>query len=254
MLAALPRDISADGHLISDALRRGLVEQAVLLGVLVVWLVLALVRFRASHAARADRGDSPRQVLTTLGVVAVIFLVVDGSLVTDAISATEGTLWNFAVPAADPDTVRVEVNAHQWAWDFRLAGPDGAFSTRDAPSDDDVLAWNELVVPVDTPVHLQLTSTDVVHGFYVPNLLLKTDVVPGTVRQLWFRATQLGTFEIGCAQHCGVNHYKMRGELKVLPKAEYQAWLREASKVARLGADREDVGARWGWAWKERPR
>src|SRR5581483_7940233 len=101
--------------------------------------------------------------------------------------------------------VRIEVNAHQWAWDVRYTGPDGKFNTAD-----DVTSLNEITVPVDAPVILELASTDVVHSLYIPNLRIKQDVVPGTLTKAWFQATETGQFEIGCAQHCGTHHYKMR--------------------------------------------
>ena len=82
--------------------------------------------------------------------------------------------WNFDEVEQRPDAVRIEVNAHQWAWDARYAGPDGKFNTKD-----DIVTLNDIRVPVDTPVLLQLASTDVIHSFYLPNFRVKQDAVPG---------------------------------------------------------------------------
>lgn len=243
----LPRDVSLHGELIDAVLRRSHWFELAMFVFMAGWLILAMVRFRRAGKAVYDHGDSPRKKWATLGFVAFVFLTADGSLLYSSIRGVDDTFWNWSIPAKDPNTVRVEVNGHQWAWDFRLAGDDGEFNNAD-----DIVGWNELVVPVDTPVHLQLTSSDVVHGFYLPNFRVKTDVVPGTVHQLWFGAKETGEFEIGCTQHCGTHHYKMKAKLRVVTKEQFAGWKREASKVAKLGFDADDLGARWGWPWRER--
>jgi cytochrome c oxidase subunit 2 len=74
--------------------------------------------------------------------------------------------------------------------------------------------------------------------------------VPGTITRLTFRAAATGEYEIACAQHCGPNHYKMRGILTVLPPERYREWLREAEADARRAYDPDDAEARWGWEWR----
>ena len=75
------------------------------------------------------------------------------------------------------------------------------------------MTLNELDVPVGRPIYLKLRSRDVVHSLYLPNFRTKIDAIPGMTTRLWFQATEAGRYEIACAQHCGVNHYKMRGLL-----------------------------------------
>ena len=94
-----------------------------------------------------------------------------------------------------------------------------------------------------------LRSVDVIHSFYLPNLRQKVDVVPGTTTHLWFAAKQTGEFEIACAQHCGVHHYKMRGLLTVYEPERYRAWLGEAQANARAAYDGGDLLGHWGWRW-----
>jgi cytochrome c oxidase subunit 2 len=189
-----------------------------------------------------------------LGLSALIFFVVDGNLYVNTMLDLNNSFWNFQVPAKDPRTVRVEVNAHQWAWDFRYAGPDGKFNTAD-----DVVLWNELVVPKDRPVYLQLASTDVIHSFYLPNFRIKQDAMPGMVNHLWFKSKETGEFDIGCAQHCGTHHYKMKGHLTVLEDADYERWLATAYDNGKRQFDPADDDAtialgtaHWGWDWKDR--
>jgi cytochrome c oxidase subunit 2 len=103
---------------------------------------------------------------------------------------------------------------------------------------------------VGRPVILQLASVDVIHSMYLPNFRVKQDAVPGMVTRLTFRAKDAGEFEIACAQHCGPNHYKMRGVLTVLPEEGYRDWLAATEADARRAYDPEDVEARWGWEWR----
>ena len=132
--------------------------------------------------------------------------------------------WNFGAAETDPRTVRLEVNAHQWAWAGRYAGPDGSFNTGD-----DAVTLDDLRVPVDTPILIELTSTDVIHDFYLPNFRLKQDVIPGRVTRVLFTATETGEFEIACSSTADCNHYKMRGLLRVLSQEDYRRWLQLAS-------------------------
>lgn len=244
----LPRDVSTEGWRIDWLINVTLVAVSVLFAIMVVWMLWACLRHGRAHEANYDHGVSRRSRLAKAGVAAAIFLGVDGNLFVNSTVDLHDTFWNFEKVEADPRTVRVEVNAHQWAWDFRYAGPDGRMSTPD-----DVVVLNELRVPVGAPVLLELGSTDVLHSFYVPNLRLKQDVVPGNVTAMWFAVKQAGEYDIGCAQHCGTHHYKMRGTLHAVAPAEWQRWRREAGVLAARAHDPADATAHWGWEWKKLP-
>ncbi len=112
----------------------------------------------------------------------------------------------------------MEINAHQWAWQVRYAGPDGKFNTPD-----DVVTLNEVYLPKDAPGLFQVASIDVIHSFNVPNMRMKVDAVPGTINRMWFTPAVPGDYEIGCAQHCGANHYKMQGMLHVVEPGSLSA-------------------------------
>jgi cytochrome c oxidase subunit 2 len=241
----LPRDVSADGHRIDWLIHVTGLFVAILFVIMVVWMVLAAVRFGPSHQAEYDHGSSRHHVITALAISSVIFFVVDGNLFVNAIGDLSSAFWNFEGAEANPAVVKIEINAHQWAWDARYAGPDGKFNT-----DDDVVTLNDIRVPIDTPVVLQLASVDVIHSFYLPNFRIKTDAVPGMINRMLFEAKQTGEFDIACAQHCGTNHYKMKGQLTVLSKADYETWLRQTSGENKRGYDPDDKDAHWGWEWK----
>jgi cytochrome c oxidase subunit 2 len=91
-----------------------------------------------------------------------------------------------------------------------------------------------------------------VHSFYLPSYRTKIDAIPGTTTRLWFQAEQPGRTEIGCAQHCGVGHYKMRGEIFADPPSDYERWARRAEEDARLRYDPADPTAHDGWEWDAR--
>jgi cytochrome c oxidase subunit 2 len=145
-----------------------------------------------------------------------------------------------------PEVVKVEILPQQWAWNIRYAGPDGRFGTSD-----DVTTLNDLRLPVDTPVVVELKAKDVIHSFYLPNLRVKQDAIPGQITKTWFQSRKTGRYEIACAQMCGWAHYKMRGVVTFLPADEYQKWLADVSDDARRLYDPNDAEAHWGWPWKE---
>lgn len=120
----------------------------------------------------------------------------------------------FARQESPPDdAIRVHVTAKQWMWKF--AYPEGGSSI------------NTLTVPVGQPVHLVMTSRDVIHSFFVPAFRLKQDVVPGTYLSLWFEATEPGTFPVYCAEYCGLEHSRMRAVVVALEPDAYAAWSRD---------------------------
>jgi cytochrome c oxidase subunit 2 len=111
--------------------------------------------------------------------------------------------------------MEVNVIARQWSWLFQYKG--GIQDT-------------ELRVPVDKPVKLLITSKDVIHSFYVPALRVKQDAVPGMETYLWFQATEPGSFDILCAQYCGLGHANMHTQLVVLKQDEFDKWYESKTK------------------------
>jgi cytochrome c oxidase subunit II len=240
----LPRDVSLHGWRVDWLMNTTTVFVAILFLATIVWILWASIAHGPRHRADYDQGNAKAQIVKAGCLSAVIFGVVDGNLLINGLSDLNHAFWNIDAADAQPGAVRIQINAHQWAWDARYAGPDGKFNTQD-----DIVTLNDIRVPVDTPVILQLAATDVLHSFSLPNFRIKQDAVPGMVNRLWFQAKETGAFEIACAQHCGVSHYKMRGQLTVLSKEAYELWAREASEVSSRSFDPEDKGAQWGWEW-----
>ena len=97
-----------------------------------------------------------------------------------------------------------------------------------------------LHLPIGKPVKMLLRSIDVLHNFYVPQFRAKMDMVPGLVTYFWFIPTRTGTFEILCAELCGVAHAQMRGSVVVEDEADYQKWLTKQRTFAQLWGRAED--------------
>jgi cytochrome c oxidase subunit 2 len=245
----LPPDASVHGWRVDWLMNTTTVFVTIMFAATGLWILIACVRHGRRHRAEYDPGSARPQVIKAALLSTAIFGVVDGNLLVNGLSDLDQAFWSFDRAESDPRAVRIEINAHQWAWDARYAGPDGQFNTPD-----DVVVLNDLVVPVGRPVVVELASTDVVHSFSLPNFRTKQDAVPGMVNRMWFEAKQTGTFDIACAQHCGVNHYKMRGRLTVVGEADYRAWEAEAAALATRSYDADDKGAHWGWKWNQRAK
>jgi cytochrome c oxidase subunit 2 len=243
----LPVDVSTEGHRIDWLIGVTNVLTGILFLIMVGWLIYASVRHNRKHQAAYDHGTSKRSISIALAMAGSVFVVVDGNLFFNSTMDLENVFHNFEKIEKDPATVRIEINAHQWAWDARYAGPDGKFNTKD-----DIITLNDLRIPEGVPVIFQVASTDVLHSFNLPNFRAKVDAVPGTINQFWIEAQKdkTGEYQIVCAQHCGTNHYKMKGVLTVLSKEEYARWAETSTRMAARTYDESDEGAHWGWDWK----
>jgi cytochrome c oxidase subunit II len=240
----LPRNASMDGGRVDWLIQFTTIATGIVFVLVAAMLLYALVKHRRRHAASYDPG-SKASIALVVGFVGIFAVAVDGTLFVHTLVDMNGVFWNFAAAEEQPDVVRIEVEAHQWAWQGRYAGPDGRFNTAD-----DIVTTNDLRVPVGAPVLVQLAAVDVIHNLYLPHFRVKQDAVPGSITKLTFRAKTPGEYEMACAQHCGPNHYKMRGVLTVLPPDRYREWLRGAEADARRGYDPEDAEAHWGWEWR----
>jgi cytochrome c oxidase subunit 2 len=142
------------------------------------------------------------------------------------------------------DDIQIEVTGTQFVWYFRYPGADGKFGRakaadvdaslgsaaalgldRSDPDAKDDIITSAMVVPVDREVRLRLRAQDVIHSFFVPELRLKQDAVPGLNVETHFRPTRIGEYEIVCAELCGLGHYRMHGALKVVSDDDYTRWI-----------------------------
>jgi len=146
--------------------------------------------------------------------------------------------------AAPAGALQVEVTGQQFAWNFRYPGPDGSFGRTkpelmkesvgnplgldpDDPDARDDVVMPVMAVPVNRPIEVILRSKDVIHSFFVRDLRLKQDTVPGMENRLHFTASKIGRYEIPCAELCGLGHYQMRSFLQVMSEEDFEKWLRD---------------------------
>lgn len=237
----MPDNFSANGAGIDQLI----LYVHLLMGVLFVgWLAFFLytiVRFRKSRNPKADHAGVTSHASTWLeGIVALVEAVL---LIGFALP-----LWAMAVdkfPDAKDSTV-IKLIAQQFAWNARYAGADGKFGSNDvklvttdnkfgldktdSASKDDFMVINDLVVPVNKPVIVEITSLDVIHCFAVKPMRVTQDAIPGMMIPAWFTPVKEGLYNINCAQLCGNSHYAMRGNLKVVSQADYDKFVAEKSK------------------------
>lgn len=256
----LPRLASAQGAELDRTL--GLVHVLMLL-LFVGWLAFfcyVIFRFRRARNPVADYAGVKSHASTWLEVGVA---VAEGILLV----AFSFPIWAQRVAHFPPesDAVVVRVIAEQFAWNVHYPGPDGKFGRTDAKlvqpetnpigldrsdpdAKDDIVAVNQLHLPVNRPAIVKLSSKDVIHCFNLPYQRVKQDIIPGVMIPVWFTPTvttaEMRTlegkpdfnFEIACAQLCGLGHYRMRGFLTVETPDEYKAWLdAQEAEVKKAG-------------------
>ncbi len=200
-------------------------------------LIGAMLSNRRLSSGSKDQAKRPRAWL----VEALPLLTISALFIWLTVAAER--LWaaqRFVGPA--PDALQVEAVGVQFQWYFRYPGPDAEFGqTRpqlvaaaagnplgldpmDIRAADDVVS-SVLMLPAGREVDLRLRAHDVIHGLFIPGMRVKQNAVPGLVLHIHFTPEVAGTYPILCTQVCGSGHARMQAVLRVVPPAEYDAWL-----------------------------
>lgn len=131
----------------------------------------------------------------------------------------------------------IKVIGYQWYWGYKYPDQGIAFESnikqdKDLkPGDIRLLSTdNQVVVPVDTTIRVQITAADVIHSWAVPSFGVKMDAVPGRLNETWFKVDKPGIYYGQCSELCGVNHGFMPIEVKAVSKEEFAKWVEEAKK------------------------
>lgn len=198
-----------------------------------LFMVYAIIRYRYNKNRRSLYEPENKKLelwltlITTVGIAALL--------------APGLASWDQFVNVPD-DAHEVEVVGQQWHWTYRFPGDDGEFGAVDTglidddnpfgmnPDDpsgrDDILVNSpRVLLPVDQPVKLLLRSKDVIHNFMVPEFRAKMDLVPGQMSYFWIEPERTGSFDVVCAELCGIAHFAMRGHLKVVDESDFRSWL-----------------------------
>ena len=205
------------------------------------YFVYVLVRFRRSRQPQAVfRGSRSRWPTWTEAAVAIVELVL--------LAAFSIPAWASRVNGAPSpnEALVIRVVGQQFSWSVHYAGPDGEFGRVDASlvdasnpvgldrasphAADDVVAINQIHLPLGRPVIVQLSSKDVVHSFGVPAMRVKQDAIPGMMIPVWFTPTLAGTYDVACSQLCGLGHSRLRAVVTVESPDAFAQWLRSADR------------------------
>ncbi|MGH7843761.1 MAG: cytochrome c oxidase subunit II [Candidatus Binatia bacterium] len=184
--------------------------------IVTVLMIVFLIMYRQREGRRATYTHGNTALEITWTVIPAVILVV--------LSFMSVSTWGKVKAHAPPSDFEVHVTAKQFNWEILYPGPDGKLETAD-----DVLIENDMHVPVNKVVRIILKSKDVIHSFFLPNLRLKQDAVPGRDILVWFEATKPGKYELPCAELCGFGHSGMKGWLYVDTPEEYEKWIKETS-------------------------
>ena len=239
-----PADISMNGKLIDEQMSETMAEAGI--SFLASQILLALFIWKFSQS-------KPGEKIKTFpgGAKAMVwaaFLLVGTEVLALGVFGVKA--WAnvyFTPPSAD--SIPVQVQAGQFAFYFRYPGPDGKFGplhpdkiseanenffgldqTNDQDSKDDIVTA-EMAIPVNREIHLLMHAKDVGHSFYVPDLRVQQDFVPGLDLSIHFTATKIGRYEIVCTQLCGLGHYNMKAYLSVYSQEDFDNWLKKEAAL-----------------------
>jgi cytochrome c oxidase subunit 2 len=235
----LPRLASAHGGQIDQLIG---VIHIIMFVLFIGWgafFAFILMKFRKGAHPKADytgvKSHFSSYIEGAVAVVEVILLV-----------GFSIPLWAKVVVStpSEAESTVVRVVAQQFQWNCHYAGPDGKFGRvavdlmddqtnpvgldrEDPAAKDDVWTINQLHLPVDKPALIYLSTKDVIHSFFLPEMRVKQDAIPGMRIPVSWTPTVTGEYEIACAQLCGLGHYRMRGYMTIHTPEAYQAWMDE---------------------------
>lgn len=214
-------------------------------GVIFLIAQFALAAFVWKFRWRSDRKTKifPAGVRIAI-IIAIVFIGIELFS-----AATLGRrAWASMYDRSASNSLQVEAMGQQFAYYFRYPGADNKFGpvhtdkidasignyfgldrANDDASKDDVVSA-ELVLPENRAIDLFLTAQDVIHSFYVRELRVQQDMVPGMRIPVHFTPTRAGKYEVVCTQLCGLGHYRMRAYVRVVPEAEFENWMRAHSR------------------------
>ena len=222
----LPESLSSAGKTI-DHLFYGIHALSMLIllgtGVAIGWVIWKFDHRRDPNRKAAYFNHNTKlEVLWTLVPAAILVALAFYQMNSWAENKMNRPMVTDVSGKAIPKPPLVLVKARQFGWEFHYAGDDGITETAD-----DLYIENLLVVPVGEDIVLQLESRDVIHSFFVAELRLKQDIVPGKTQFAWFNPIRPCEVDILCTELCGWGHYKMKARLRVVTRNEFDLWLKE---------------------------
>ena len=271
----LPISISSNGPAIDETIA---LMHWLMLFLFIGWgtfFIVSLVKFRKSKSPQADYIGVKSHISTVFEVAVALIEIV-------LLIGFSFPIWASRVndvPTSNKGIIHVRVVAQQYAWNIHYPGPDGIFGSTQSElvdevsnpvgldrssfgASDDFITINQLHIPVNKKVRIDLSTKDVIHSFKLPELRVGQDAIPGMSIPMHFKATMtseqflkkmVGTpregkgLEISCAQLCGLGHYRMRGYLTVDTEEEYNDWLSLQAEYLLEDNEEDEWGDEEDW-------
>ena len=207
VMLPLPMEASTQAATVDYVFNWNMFLIALFFSLVMVFMLYAVFAFRRRDDDESEgehfEGNSVLEIVwTVVPLVIVIFLAILGV-----------TTLNEITQAQDNELV-VNVEGFQWGWTFSY------------PEEGDMISA-EMVLPVDRPARMEMTSKDVIHSFWIPEFRVKQDLVPGQITVLRFTPSEVGDYELRCAEICGLSHWSMIANVRVVEQEEYDAWISE---------------------------
>ena len=221
----LPVAASAEAKPIDELFNLHFLVISFLFALIVVFMIYSIVVFRRKPGDDEEgthfHGNTPLEIIwTIIPLAAVIAVGVWGAIVLSDITE------------AKDDEMQVNVLGRQWSWLFSY------------PEYEEIGFSDQLVLPVDRTIVLQMTTDDVLHSFWVPEFRVKQDLVPGTITTLRITPTEIGDYKVRCAEICGFDHANMRAAVSVLSEADFAQWVSDQS-ISLVNMSQVERGEKW---------
>jgi cytochrome c oxidase subunit 2 len=172
-------------------------------------LLYTVVKFKNNDEASPTQENRRLEITWTIATAVILLFV---GVASYGVLADQNVTYQPQAENAAGDPVVVHAEAYQWGWEMSYPEA-GNFTT-----------GNEIVVPKDRPVQVQVTSRDVIHGFHAPELGLKQDALPNQVNTIRTVPYEEGTYQGYCSEYCGVSHSQMYFTIEVVSEEEYEDW------------------------------
>jgi cytochrome c oxidase subunit 2 len=221
----LPVAASAEAKPIDDLFNLHFLLISLLFALIVVFMLYSFVVFRRKPGDDEEgshfHGNTPLEIIWTVIPLAVVIAIG----VWAAIILSD-------ITEAKANEMQVNVTGRQWSWLFSY------------PEYEEIGFSNQLVLPVDRTIVLQMTTDDVLHSFWVPEFRVKQDLVPGTITTLRITPTEIGDYKVRCAEICGFDHANMRADVVVISETDFAQWISDQT-VSLANLSQAERGEKW---------
>lgn len=198
-----------------------------------VILIYAVLRFKDNDDPKPTKENRRLEITWTVATAIILLFV---GVASYGVMADQYVTYTGTDDDLEPDNgdVIITAEAYQWGWNMYYESADGE-RVEVSPT--------ELRIPTDRDVYFRVTSQDVIHGFHVPDLGLKTDAFPDQVDIVKTNAHEEGTYQGFCTEYCGVAHSQMNFQIEVVDGEEYDQWMQEQQESADNESDGSDAGS-----------